>query len=320
MAEYDNGGANAIKGFNYQKSIVALIAVLHYLDDDDFQIYVESEDDIVVGMGGKKTYLQAKGGAMSLKSLIAQPDGKPSIIEKNLAHGNESDSSFKIVTPFFSNAGKHLTSVQAKILTEGAEVSSYSVTAVEEISRVLPSLSAFKLDNSRVAVTVFRANQKDALTYLKGIMADQGIPVDNSYGMATLKELCLQIDQRSELKVQTDQDYEKKKFTHNNLKTIFGHSKKMSLYEELLNKLNFPMQKMIEIKKRSVTIGAIYEAYITHSKSIISGLNLMDMTEQQVIDHVIDGTAYSEDVDELDKLTIAINAYGQVLFERSHIQ
>lgn len=41
MGTVNNGGAYAIKGFNYQKLVVVLIAVQNYLKTKDFEIYID---------------------------------------------------------------------------------------------------------------------------------------------------------------------------------------------------------------------------------------------------------------------------------------
>ena len=47
QTEYDNGGAIAIKGFNFQHAIAALIIIGNY-EKEKFSIYLETKDDIEV--------------------------------------------------------------------------------------------------------------------------------------------------------------------------------------------------------------------------------------------------------------------------------
>ena len=56
---FENGGAEAIKGFNFQKANLILIAINNYLKDN-FKIYIEAEDDVVVSYNNYKAYLQVK--------------------------------------------------------------------------------------------------------------------------------------------------------------------------------------------------------------------------------------------------------------------
>lgn len=75
MKTIDNGGASAIKGFNYQKSIAMLIAVLHFRDKD-FKLAVEAEDDIVFSSPFRTVYIQAKSGTMSLATVSKKTQRK----------------------------------------------------------------------------------------------------------------------------------------------------------------------------------------------------------------------------------------------------
>lgn len=319
MEKIDNGGANAIKGFNYQKSVIVLIAVLHYLNENNFQIYVESEDDIVITIKNTKTYMQAKSRGLSLASIVKRVDSKDSILEKNLAKGDEQNSYYKLVTPNFANIGNYLDDAEPSILTEGASIYSYSSTARVEIEKKLPDLSKVKLKNSRVALTAFKANQKDALTYIQGVMTNQGIPVDNSYGRASLSELCNQIDQRSEVSVQNPADYEKKKFTHENLSIIFSHSYKAKYFEDILSALGYSLARQVDLRKKNITVGAIYGSNIEDAKKAIQDMDIANMNEREIISGVIDSVHFVGVSDELDKEAVAINAFSQVLFERSQL-
>jgi len=319
MRTINNGGAHAIKGFNYQKSIVVLIAVLHYLNDNNFQIYVESEDDIVVTMDGKKTYIQSKSSELSIPIIVKRKNDKDSIIEKNLADKDVESSNFKLICPSFSGSDKYLSEHSASILTEGADIYFYNELAINKLQEKLPNLSKKKLNNSKVALTSFRANQKDALTYITGVMANQKIPVDNSSGMASLKELCLEIDQRSEKIVSNTDDYEKKKFTQKDLRTIFSHSHEVKFYEEIVSSLNYSIAKQVELKKKNITIGAIYSSYIDRAKRIIEELDIININQRAVIDKVLETMPLIIGIDELDREAIIIKAFSRVLFERSQV-
>ena len=65
----DNGGAIALKGFNYQNAVASLIAILNY-DRDNFLLFVETKDDIEVDVEDKHFFIQVKGQHLSLSSLL----------------------------------------------------------------------------------------------------------------------------------------------------------------------------------------------------------------------------------------------------------
>lgn len=316
MPSFDNGGANAIKGFNYQKSVVILIAVLNYMRENNFELYVESEDDIVVRIDGTKTYIQAKSQPLSVATILRRKDGKDSILEKNISNGSESDSMYKLVTPSFKIADKHLVGSTPIFITDGASLHTYSEVSLKKIKETYPALSDIKLKNSKVALTDFGANQKQSLTYIKGVMVNQGIAVDQGIGLATLHELSNQIDQRSELTISTPEDYEKKKFNSTNLQNIFIHSRKLALYEELLISLNYSTGRKVEMRNKNKTIGAIYETHIERAKKITRRLQTATMDDIAVIEEILKNMSFSNDVSDLDRNAIAVNAYSQVLFEK----
>lgn len=316
MATHDNGGAYAIKGFNYQKSVIALIAILHYLEEG-FEIYVESEDDIVVSKNGQKTFIQAKSKAMSVAEILRRVDKKDSIIEKLLANGNEEDSKFKIVTTAFVKANQHLEEGAASILIDGATVYTFNKAGIDKINEAKLKFSEFKLKNSKIAITDFTADRKKALNNIKGIMVGQGIPMDRGAGLATLEELSEQIDQRSEIVIRNDEDYEKKKFTTTNLQNIFNHSRKLELFEELLTSLGYSVGKKVEVRMINAKIGATHETYIEQAKEVIRLLaNTSNLSDQEIINLAIEGVAFGEDVLELEVETIALNAYCQVMYDK----
>lgn len=47
MCDFENGGAIAIKGFNFQKAAISFIAIKNY-DKPNFHILVEAKDDFEV--------------------------------------------------------------------------------------------------------------------------------------------------------------------------------------------------------------------------------------------------------------------------------
>lgn len=316
MNTIDNGGANAIKGFNYQKSVIALIAILNYQKEGDFQIYVESEDDIVVTSKGKRTYIQAKSKKMSLAQMLNRVKGKDSILEKSLANGDDS-CSFKVVTPDFIKKDKHLSNCEPAILTQGATVYTYTKDAVTEIETAIKNTSKAKIQNSRVALTVFKANHKEALNYIIGVMSSEGMSVDNSYGKASLQQLGAQIDERSEIEVKDEADYDLKKFTRDNLATIFTYSLKLELFNKIIDKLGYNIARQAEMQRRRVVIGAIYRSLHGDAIKFIEGLDLNNLSEREVVNAALQALDFETVEDETLKEVIIVDAFSQVVYERT---
>lgn len=85
--EVDNGGAIALKGFNYQNAVASLIAILNY-DKDNFLLFIETKDDIEVDIEDRHVFIQVKGQNLSLTNLLSienkNSDNKKCIFSKNI--------------------------------------------------------------------------------------------------------------------------------------------------------------------------------------------------------------------------------------------
>lgn len=316
MSTVDNGGAYAIKGFNYQKSVIVLVAVQNYLKTKDFEIYIETNDDIVVKGGGNVTYIQVKSNQLSIKNITLRPKGKSSILEKSLANGDD-NSFYKIVTPTFKNLDDDLEQVQAKLLTKGATVYRYSDVSVEIMQKRIASLSKNKLKNSRIALTAFQAQQQDAQHFITGVMVAEGIMVDNNHGLASLKEMVNEIDFKSEILVKNEADAEKKKFTAADLLIIFSHTDKMMHFEKIVDKLGYTEYKKMELTKNRLKIGALYDAIHGDALVYIKGLDLNKLTEAEVIKLALGTLNFDTVESDLMKETIVLDALSQIIFEGS---
>ena len=74
----ENGGAIAIKGFNYQKASIILVMINNY-SRDGFKVIPEADDDFQILVEGQNIFIQVKGEKnLTLKQLINK-----GIIEKN---------------------------------------------------------------------------------------------------------------------------------------------------------------------------------------------------------------------------------------------
>ncbi len=316
MTLIDNGGAHAIKGFNYQKSVVVLISVLHYLSEENFEMYIESKDDIVVMLDNINTYIQIKSSHMGIAALTKRKDGKDSVLEKNHANGSEGTSFYKVVSPSFTNSSKYLDEAKPLVFKGGADVFEYTSDAINEINRKLPKMSESKLQNSRLVLTKFKANMEDAMTYLKGVMVEQGIPVDNNHGMASLQELCLRIDQQSEKVIKDELDLKKKKLTSQDLSMIFSNTYKVKCFEDVLDKLNYSTAKKEALKNRRVAVAAIYKSFYDDAMREIEKLDILEMEESEVLEQVLATVDFDGIPDKITRVAVVIDAYSQLVFDR----
>lgn len=324
MTLIDNGGANAIKGFNYQKSVIILIAVLHYLKVNEFELYVETSDDIVVKIKDTKTYIQVKGKKLSITTLTARPKSKgvlqKSIIEKNLENDDEKESRYKVVGLEFAASEKYLSKVSPNIFKKGAEVYKYTLEGKKQLLTKIPELNENKLDRSRIVLTDFGADLEKALEHILGIMNTENIMVDNNYGQVALEELCLEIDQKSEIKIGNYADLEKKRFTSESLSKIFRYSYKEDCINEILKRLDYTVLKEREIKIRRGRIRSVYSSVYYEAVQEVEAIdNLEEMQEKAVMKHILMNVDFRTVVDDLDKEAIALEAFSGVVFERSKV-
>ena len=126
VKEYDNGGAEAIKGFNFQKANLILLAINNY-EKKDFKIYIEAEDDIVVNYNNYRAFIQVKKQVHTFNTITKQSkkafvddegnkDVKliPSILEKNLMSGTKEDT-FKIFVKDIGKTDKKRLSIKNQV-------------------------------------------------------------------------------------------------------------------------------------------------------------------------------------------------------------
>lgn len=258
--------------------------------------------------------MQVKSNQLSVKNITLRTKGKDSILEKNLANGDD-NSFYKIVAPTFKNVDVDLEQVQARLLTKGATVYRYSDKSVETMQGRITSLSKNKLKNSRVALTAFQAQQQDAQHFITGVMVAEGIMVDNNHGLASLKEMVNEIDYRSEIIVKDEADAEQKKFTTADLSMIFSHTDKMMHYEKIIDKLGYTEYKKMELMQKRLKIGALYDAIHGDALVYIKSLDLNKITEADIIKLTLGSLNFETIEGESMKEAIIIDALSQIIFE-----
>ncbi len=230
-----DGGANAIRGFNYQKAVIALIAVLNY-NKDGFEFFLENQDDVEVFINDSHTFIQIKSNKnLSIKSLVkADKKTNQSILGKNLSKNpcGSRLGRYKVVTPDFSKSDKsNLEESGNGLIFDTIYKYSYSqrlaiADSLKNQDYEQSDLDS-KLSNSYIFFSPFGADLRDAVRSIKGTMSDHNISVDNNKGDIAINELFTQIDNRSEISPTQDMPYNnKKKLTASDLKLIFtvsGH-------------------------------------------------------------------------------------------------
>lgn len=227
----DSGGAYSIKGFNYQKAVIAQIAINNF-NVDKFYIIVENQEDIVVFCSEKKFHLQVKGEKLSIKRLINVPKNKNSILFKLLNKEEEIDF-YKVVTlDTFNKKDQKDLSISSHSIFDNF-VFDYSENQKEELLKGLQDENLFSGDNEKIRIELgktklvfsnFKNDLSQAERSLLGDMVKKGIKVDYNAGINAINELFKQIDLKSERQasISNKNVIESKKITPEELKNIFS--------------------------------------------------------------------------------------------------
>lgn len=259
-----NGGVNAIRGFNYQKAVISLIAILNY-QKNNFELFIENQEDAEVLINNTHTFIQIKGKKLGLADLIREKKGQKSILFKNLSKESLQESRYKIVTfeSFLAKDKKELNSSGASLIFD--EIYEYSVAQKENITDKLKeqgfseAILRNKLSKSYIYFSPFSNNLNRAIPFLKGKMNDLKINVDNGKGDIALNELFKLIDQKSEILVDSEYDYNpKKKLTVEELDVIFetvdSFEVKDRVWRAIKDKFTIYKQQKIEIEGSKIII------------------------------------------------------------------
>lgn len=294
MSQFNNGGAIAIKGFNYQKATIAFIAIKNY-NKDNFQIFVEAKEDFEVKFEGFEAYIQVKGKKLSLNKILSETDP---ILYKNLLSSSEltPNTKFKLITKEFSQ-----TDIKKMAVIGDGHICNplykYSTEQTEEI------LNSFKgkenandleerLKNSYIYITPFKDKLEDAIIYLIGVMSENKIDVSNDRGKIALNELFTLIDQKSEFIVKKVEDYEKKKIEKKDLEQIFKTTTLLDNFSKLLDETSYNFFEKQRIKMEQVKILIMYR---TEKLEVQEALSNFDLYKSSKIDDLLKGAIGSCD-------------------------
>ncbi|NCB23084.1 MAG: DUF4297 domain-containing protein [Deltaproteobacteria bacterium] len=265
----DSGGSIAIKGFNYQKAVIAYI-VVHNYQHADFYIMPEGRDDAEVFTNSQTSFVQIKSEKLTITKLVRQDkDSKKSILGKLFAK-NCDNAAYKIVTPnSFAESDKKLLQKTCDSLLP-CDVFEYSSEQKEKIYSSLKNEDytyeqlSIKLKNASLVISPFEDNFSSALPYLLGVMSEANISIDGNRGKTALTELFTQIDLKSEIILdEQGLNYNKKKIKKSDLVKIFvsvdKESHKSELKKELLDNCGFSIAKKHRIKIALYSINSTYQ-------------------------------------------------------------
>lgn len=306
---YDNGGARAIRGMNYQAAVVTLVAIRNFTKPN-FNIFVETEDDFVVEYDGYHAYIQVKGeGRIGLKKMIKNSDGKPSMFEKQFISGDKT-SKYKFVVYTFTETDLK------KMLNQKDELFENSyLLSDEQVKDVLKNSSiddASKVDNFRLVCTPFKNNLSDAIKQIIGEMVTTGLVVDRR-GESVVNELMRLIYQKSEIELQIDSDKQLKCLSSDELNSLLVKIESLEMFNRVLDKLNYNELKKAKIEKEKLKITTQYMSIKTKLLSELKKIDKLDeKSENEIINMFLDFPILHS-LEQTEKIALIISAYCDVI-------
>jgi len=288
MSGFENGGAFAIKGFNFQKAAITLIAIKNF-HKPNFHILVEAKDDFEVKYDNYEAFIQVKSNKLSLKKLLNASEGK-SILEKNLNNGN-SNSHFKIfVKSFAASDIKKMTELDDGNIC--SPIYSYSDMQKKSILEELKNSEKIdefedKLLSSYIFIPPFKDKLVEAIPVLLGEMVLNKIEVSQNRGQVAVNELFTLIDQKSEYIVKSEDDYQKKSILKEDIKEIFKLSSTLDEFDKLLDSTPYSFFTKKKIKLEQLKIPLLYATVKNNTKAELIGFNMFNGNEEEIIERAV---------------------------------
>lgn len=286
MSSIDNGGAIAIKGFNYQKACIIYVIVRNYRKNN-FKIIPEAQDDFEVHFDNHSVYVQVKGtkklsisnmtsnsmttklkyigfkGNMPNVTVCVKVMGKRnlnkknnykkklSIIEKNLVPGKDNDKRKIFLFDLIPSVKDKLIESEDSIDLVPT-IYSFSDTQKSEIAKKLKleGSKLSRLENQYIYITPFENKMTSSIPAIYGEMVLQGLVVTREKANEIFRELTFLIDQKSELLIKDiSKDIKKKEITFDVIEPLFLTSKELDSFDEILKNLGFNTMFKNKVKK-----------------------------------------------------------------------
>lgn len=310
MSVSDNGGAIAIKGFNFQKA-VAILVMLYNFDNGTFILTPESEEDFVVKTHNLVYYVQVKSiKSLSLAKMLNQQKDKKnspitgsSIIEKNLVPGQTADHRKIIVSDLIESTKSNLIEVASGLSIRPSYTWSNKQKQKINSELNLNSDQKTRVNSQEIFKSPFPDDMTSAIIHLTGVMTHNDIEVTHESAIAALGTLCLEIDIKSELISQI----QSKQITGEFLKNLFDKAQKSKLFEDILDDLKLSSIKKLKINKEKVKIKQIYVSLSAELKNKFSDplFLISDNTKEMV--ETIKQAVLSIDSSLNDNLALALS-------------
>ena len=306
----DNGGANAIKGMNYQNAVISLVAIRNY-EKEGFELILEADDDFEVLYDNYHAYIQVKGEQkMSLSKMLNQKkEGgkeKKSMLDKHFEVG-DSKSIYKFVVYNFTQSDlDKMKGTDDELFNSSLKLSK----AQEE------RINNSKTKRFSIIKTPFEKNMLEAQNYLLGEMANSGIAVDNRVNQV-LGELTTIIYRKSEYTIKEESDKKYKKLVSKELKDILLKVSAMEMFDEIVKDLPYTPLKKSRIKTEKLKISTqqtfLKQSVIEYIQSNLY-LELEDLIVEDLINRCIELDMFSN-VDNNMRIALIVSSYCDIIEE-----
>lgn len=306
----DNGGANAIKGMNYQNAVISLVAIRNY-EKEGFELILEADDDFEVLYDNYHAYIQVKGEQkMSLSKMLNQKKErgkeKKSMLDKHFEVG-DSKSIYKFVVYNFTQSDLD----KMKETDDELFNSSLKLSKAQE-----ERINNSKTKRFSIIKTPFEKNMLEAQNYLLGEMANSGIAVDNRVNQV-LGELTTIIYRKSEYTIKEESDKKYKKLVSKELKDILLKVSAMEMFDEIVKDLPYNPLKKSRIKTEKLKISTqqtfLKQSVIEYIQSNLY-LELEDLMVEDLINRCIELDMFSN-VDNNMRIALIVSSYCDIIEE-----
>lgn len=306
----DNGGAIAIKGFNYQKAAIMLVMINNY-QKKNFKVIPESKEDFEVHVDNEIYFIQVKGTKkLSVKSLVKREKKETtiakSIIEKNLEPGTDKNQRKIFVHSLADTTKKDLISEDGTIVTPIYKLSDKQKKTVID-SLELNASQKLRLKNQKFYITPFSNDLTIAMKHLKGEMVEKDLLVTKKRTNLVLGELVQEIDAKSEIEVFSDKDISRKIIDSNFLKEVFVSVQKKEMFDSILENLPYNHLRKMKIELEKTKILFSYQSLKEKVKNIIDIKQLMDMRDEEIVRVIVKEIQRIDTTIENEELMIAIS-------------
>lgn len=246
IADYyeQNAGANARKGFKFQDYVGVYYMLYYYKNDIDFSVYFETRDDLETISSVDKNKIQVKSNKFTCNKIHSCKNGKKSVYDK-LMDSSDNKYDRHILSCFGFNENEYNNYLHK---------TDFDLNNVYSIS----GHNVYSFDPKfNIHLVPFNDNFENAEYYILGYAKD------DTYGKIIdldkhIDKLIKRVGELGEYKIEAASDYERKKLTYDNLKSIDCVNKKIARRDKILDAIafetNYEFADSIKLKMNTLVV------------------------------------------------------------------